>query len=239
LPDIVIFVCEVPAFIQFAEQELRKHSPEINFFSIKDKKSLSELPSAVLSRARLIGFTTEVIIPQSILAETGFGCYNFHPGPPEYPGWEPIRFALYDDARSFGVTAHIMTSQIDSGFIVAVKRFPIGPNASYTDFQAEMVKVLLELFRELARELATSNAGLRTLDIAWANRRYARKDALDLCDITPLIEERELNRRIRAFGSGEYPLRPTFRVHNIPFVFIPDELLRTMNEDGKSHPNRD
>ncbi len=233
MPDTIIFVCEVPAFIQFAEQELRKYSPNINFVNVKDKGALSALPFAVLSRARLIGFTTQIIVPEFVLAQIAFGCYNFHPGPPEYPGWEPIRFALYDDARDFGVTAHVMTSQIDSGAIVAVKRFSIGPDASYTDFQAGMVKVLLELFRELAHDLATANDGLRTVDIAWATKRYTRKDALDLCKITPLIEERELNRRIRAFGSGEYPLRPTFRVHNIPFVFIPDELLQKMKEDEK------
>jgi methionyl-tRNA formyltransferase len=229
LPDTIIFVCEVPAFIQFAEQELRKYNSNINFVSVKDKGTLCELPSAVLSRARLIGFTTEVIVPQSILAQIAFGCYNFHPGPPEYPGWEPIRFALYDGARDFGVTAHIMTSQIDSGSIFAVKRFSIGPEASYTDFQAGMVKVLLELFRELAHGLATANEGLPAVNIAWATKRYTRKDALELCNITPLIEERELNRRIKAFGSGEYPLRPTFRLHNTPFVFIPDELLRKMD----------
>jgi len=101
LPDTVIFVCEVPAFTQFAEAELKKHNPNMNFVTVTNKGSLSELPAATLSQARLIGFTTDVIVPATILAKIGFGCYNFHPGPPEYPGFEPIRFALYDDARSF------------------------------------------------------------------------------------------------------------------------------------------
>ena len=237
MPDTIIFVCEVPAFIQFAEHALRNHNPNINFVNVKNKSSLYELPPAVLSQARLIGFTTEVIVPQFILAQIGLGCYNFHPGPPEYPGFEPIRFALYDDARSFGVTAHVMTSQIDSGPIVGVKRFSIGPDASYTDFQAGMVKVLLELFRELAHQLASANDSLPIVKIPWATKRYTRKDALDLCNITTTVDELDLYRRIRAFGSGEYPIRPTFRLHNTPFIFIPDELLREMKGGEKSRTN--
>ena len=62
----------------------------------------------MLARARLIAFATPVIVPGRILASLGYGAYNFHPGPPQYPGWAPAHFALYEQANEFGATVHAM-----------------------------------------------------------------------------------------------------------------------------------
>ena len=43
--------------------------------------------------------------------------YNFHPGPPNRPGRYPSVFALYDNARHFGITVHEMLPKVDSGAI--------------------------------------------------------------------------------------------------------------------------
>jgi methionyl-tRNA formyltransferase len=66
------------------------------------------LEPELLRRARLIAFTTDVIVPPDILDHLGFGAYNFHPGPPHFPGWAPALFAVHHHATEFGVTAHMM-----------------------------------------------------------------------------------------------------------------------------------
>ncbi len=223
--DTILFACDVPAFARFAEEEIRKHAPNLSFVNITDLASLGELSDEALSNARLIGFTTGLIVPRSILVKLGCGAYNFHPGPPEYPGWDPIRFAIYEDARQFGVTAHVMAAQIDAGAIVGVKRFAVKQNAIYTDLQAGMVDALLQLFRELAEALI-GEAGPPAADIAWAPKRFTRQMALDLCALHPDIGADELSRRIRAFGTGEVSLRPTLKLHGASFVYAPDDILR-------------
>jgi methionyl-tRNA formyltransferase len=222
----MIFVCDVPAFVRFAEEQIRAHNADVKFVNITDINSLSELPDDVLSKSRLVGFTTGLIIPQSILEKIAFGSYNFHPGPPEYPGWDPIRFAIYEGARQFGVTAHAMTAQIDAGPIVGVKRFPVKENAVYADFQAGMVDALLHLFLELAKELGVSPRGPTVMDIEWSTKKFTRQRAIDLCQIPPDISEEELRKRIRAFGSGEVSLRPTIRIHGASFIYAPEEIFR-------------
>ncbi len=94
---------------QFALTELLKaHNPALSFRCAVTAEDLAAIEPEVLRDARLLAFTTGVIVPESILAALGHGAYNFHPGPPQYPGWAPAHFALYDGARIFGAVAHVM-----------------------------------------------------------------------------------------------------------------------------------
>ena len=88
------------------------HNPGLTVVPIERASELSSLSEAVLKRSRLIAFVTPVIVPKSILALIGYGAFNFHPGPPTYPGWAPAHFALYDQAAEFGATVHAMVEQI-------------------------------------------------------------------------------------------------------------------------------
>jgi methionyl-tRNA formyltransferase len=65
---------------------LRSHNPQLTIHPAKTLAELEGLKPALLRRARLIAFVTPVIVPPRILERLGFGAYNFHPGPPHYPG---------------------------------------------------------------------------------------------------------------------------------------------------------
>ena len=108
---------------------LRGHNPALTVILVGTSADLAALDSAILRRARLIAFVTAEIVPADVLAELGYGAFNFHPGPPSYPGWAPAHFALYDRATEFGATVHVMIEQVDAGPIVDVARFPIPPDS--------------------------------------------------------------------------------------------------------------
>ena len=48
-------------------------------------EELTAIEPHVLRSARLIAFTSGVIVPRPMLGALGHGAYNFHPGPPDYP----------------------------------------------------------------------------------------------------------------------------------------------------------
>jgi methionyl-tRNA formyltransferase len=73
---------------------LRGHNPLLTVISAGTSADLAALNADVLERARLITFVTPEIVSKSILARLGYGAFNFHPGPPSYPGWAPAHFAL-------------------------------------------------------------------------------------------------------------------------------------------------
>jgi hypothetical protein len=221
--ETIVLLGHVPEFAAFAESELRSHSPALRFARAATRQELLDLPSPLLAGARLIGLTTGVVVPAGLLSRLGGGGYNFHPGPPELPGWDSIRFALYEGVRDFGATAHLMSAQVDAGAIVGVRRCRVRENPGYPDYQSEMVKALFGLIAELAPALASAE-GPPPIGVAWGRVRR-RAEAAALCDIPPNIEPAELARRICAFGSGEIGLRPTVTIHGARFVYAQDELF--------------
>ena len=66
----------------------------------------------------IICFRSYFIIPKSLLDSAKVAAINFHPGSVEYPGSGCLNWALYDNAKIYGVTAHMMNEKIDNGVII-------------------------------------------------------------------------------------------------------------------------
>jgi methionyl-tRNA formyltransferase len=181
---------------------LRKHNPALDIRSVKSQAELEALAPDVLARARLIAFVTPVIVPTRILDALGYGAYNFHPGPPHYPGWVPSHFAVYDGATDFGVTAHVMHERVDSGPIVGVARFDVPPKATVEGLERMALVALARLFWNFAHLLAQPEP-LVSLDIAWSGRRTTRRNYAALCEIS----------------AG---LTPTITLHGRQFRYVAD-----------------
>src|SRR6185312_9993348 len=144
---------------------------------------LEALEPALLRRARLIGFLTPVIVPKCILDRLGFGAYNFHPGPPAYPGWQPAYFATYDGVMAFGATAHAMVEKVDAGPIIDVELFRVPANTTVVDLEKMTFVETMHLFRRLAHLLATRPAPLPDLPIRWGSRKSTRKQVAAMCNL--------------------------------------------------------
>lgn len=208
-----------------AEQEilaslLRQHNPQLAITAASTLAEIDALAPAVLARARLIGFVTPVVVPKRILDALGFGAYNFHPGPPHYPGWLPGSFAVYDGARDFGVTAHAMIEQVDAGPIVGVELFAVPPSTSLRSLDELAFVQLARLFWRLAPALAASPEPLPVLPLQWRGRRTTRRMLASLCDIPTGISKEELERRIDAFSAVDVGTGLTVTLHGRKFRYI-------------------
>ena len=171
----------------------------------------------MLRRARLIALTTPVIVPKIILDQIGFGAFNFHPGPPSYPGWAPAHFALYDQAAEFGATVHVMVEKVDAGPIVDVATFPIPPHMSVLGLEGLAYAHLAFLFWRMAGRLARDPSMPPALPVKWGDRKHSRSNYRALCDIPLDISRGELERRMRIFGGNHFGEAPTIRLHGIEF----------------------
>jgi methionyl-tRNA formyltransferase len=198
---------------------LRNYNSGLAIHVAKSLADLEAIDSNVLRNARLIAFITPVVVPARILDSLGFGAYNFHPGPPHYPGWVPAHFAIYERAKTFGATVHVMTRQVDAGPIVAVEIFDVPPNASIQDLEASAFSQLARLFWRLAGTLATQHEPLPELPVQWSGRKSTRRLYAAMCDIAPDISKEELDRRIEVFGVGYFAIFPTVRLHGRLFRY--------------------
>jgi methionyl-tRNA formyltransferase len=100
LDTIILLTCEF--LPQVLADVLLSRNPQLTFQFVSSLFELEAIGPEILDHARLIGFTTDVIVPPAILNALGYGAYNFHPVPPHYPGWFPAPFAIYDGATFLG-----------------------------------------------------------------------------------------------------------------------------------------
>jgi methionyl-tRNA formyltransferase len=197
--------------------------PDLKIIAAGSRADLLALDAATLAASRLIAFTTSVIVPPEVLAGLGHGAYNFHPGPPEYPGLSPAQFAVYDGARSFGATVHRMAAEIDAGPIIAVSRFDVPFGATLTDLETGAFQKLARLFWDLSSLLAIDGSPLPELAIEWGRQRSTRISTAAMCAIPTDIDPSELRRRVAAFAKSPYGLSPTVTIHGYRFRLELDE----------------
>ncbi|SHG22337.1 formyltransferase family protein [Bradyrhizobium erythrophlei] len=196
---------------------LRGHNPDLAVISVAYSADLAALDSDLLERARLIAFVTPEIVSKRILAKLGYGAINFHPGPPDYPGWAPSHFALYERATEFGVTVHIMVEQVDAGPIIDVARFPVPRDISVLGLEGLAYAHLAQQFWRMAKSLATDPKLPPVLAIEWGSRKYSRRAYRAMCDIPLDILKDELDRRLKVFGGNHFGISPTINLHGIEF----------------------
>ncbi len=178
---------------------LKRHQPDLDVDWVNSFGSLL-LASDDLADTRLIAMLTDVIVPEHILLGLDGPAYNFHPGPPEYPGSHAASFAVYDDADGFGVTLHEMATQVDSGPIIEVRRYDMPPTKKFINVEMIAFEKLMEMFRDHAKHLACDDAPLPHSGEQWIGPTRTKAEAKRLSAIESDLTEEEINRRYRAFG---------------------------------------
>lgn len=183
-------------FAQRAEDFVRKnfHQPLVFAGGRNDK-----LPDEVLNWKGdlLISFISSWIYPKSLLGNAAFAAINFHPGSPEYPGTGCTNFAIYNGEKEYGVTCHHMAAGVDSGKIIAVKRFSISEKDSVYKVTQQCYKLIEEMFYEIM-DLILTGQPLPVSGEQWKRKPYTRKQLDELCTIRPDMPEEEIEKRIKA-----------------------------------------
>jgi methionyl-tRNA formyltransferase len=149
---------------------LRRIEPDIRVVAVG---AVADLPEE-LGQARLIAFVFPEIVPASVLDRLGYGAFNFHPGPPEYPGWAPAAFALHDGAAQFGATLHEMAPGVDAGTICDVEGFAVPSGCDRQGLEELAYGACLRLFECWAEALASPLRPPR-LPLHWGARKCTRK----------------------------------------------------------------
>jgi methionyl-tRNA formyltransferase len=167
-------------------------------------------------------FRSKIILSKSLIDKAKIVAVNFHPGPPSYPGSGCINYALYEDAESYGVTAHLLAEKVDSGSIISYKEFPIQPSDTVDSLLKRTHIELLQLFKEVTTEILKYNAeyiekclfNLRDLKWSGIKRKISELDKLSIIDIG--CSEAEIKKIIRATYTKNYP--PKIFIHGYEFI---------------------
>lgn len=200
MPDEIVLLTE-DAEAPHLGGILTRRNPDLVVTHARGRKELEEACLAADGRRRrLIAFCASVIVPPEILDAVMQPAYNFHPGPPTYPGSYVANFAIYDEAEMFGATVHEMAARVDSGPIVAVEWFRVPDGLRFTELEVKAYQALARLFTDLAGRLANDETALPRMDVNWSGKATTKKDYERLRAIDATVNEAEARRRSRAFG---------------------------------------
>lgn len=139
------------------------------------------------------------------LIELGrIGCLNFHPAPlPEMRGVGGYNVAILEDWNEWGVSAHFVDKNFDTGDLVRVNRFSIdSQNETALSLDIRTQAQLLDLFRWV---VDTLNDGRQLPREPQGQGRYVtREDFEKMRSVRPDDSLDLIRRRIRAFWYPPY-----------------------------------
>lgn len=182
----------------------------------------------------ILCFRSLLILPEEILKKPKYASINFHPGPPEYRGSGCINFALYDDCKNYGVTAHLMDSKIDNGRILEVKRFIIKSNDNLETLLSKTHEALYQLCLNFISKIAEEGNKFIELKLSkkikerWSGKVRLIKEVNNLQNISLKVNKKELYRIIRATYIKDYP--PKIVLHGQEF-FLRSNNKNKVNPD--------
>jgi len=164
----------------------------------------------------IISYLSRWVVPDFLLKRSKIAAINFHPASPNYPGIGCNNFALYEDTKGYGVTCHHMASAVDTGNIIAVKRFPIFSTDNVASLLARTYDYQLVLFYEIMNYIL-SGQELPVSQEQWTRKAFSRKEFNKLGEITLEMDSEEIERRIRATAFNDWG--PIIEIFGYVFEF--------------------
>ncbi len=168
----------------------------------------------------IISYLSRWVVPEHLLQRARKAAFNFHPAPPEYPGIGCNNFALYEGATEYGVTCHHMVAQVDTGPIIAVRRFPVYPTDDVASLLQRTYDHQIVLFYEIMAILLAGRELPRSEE-QWTRPPFTRKQFNELFKITPDMAPEEIARRVRAVSYG--PWQPYLELGEFRFELKPEQ----------------
>ena len=174
----------------------------------------------------VISYLSSMVIPGEVLNRTKLWNINFHPGPPEYPGIGCFNFAIYNNEKTYGVTAHLMEKRVDTGRILSVRRFKLLESDSVYDLSKKTYSEIFSVFCDVMNTVLEKRK-LPYCDETWKRKPYKRNELDALCKIDTNMPKEEIARRIKA---STYPNMPGAYVNlnGYKFEYSPESKKKDM-----------
>ncbi len=207
-------------YIQSASAFVQKSFPDTSIILVKPGQSIT---NEVLSWQGdlLLSYLCPWVLPDTLLTNARYAAINFHPATPDYPGTGCTNFAIYNGEKEYGVMCHHMVPSVDSGKVIAVRRFPVLENDSVYSLTQRCYAYMLELFYDIVSDIL-HNKPLPVSNERWTRKPYRRTELNALKKLELDMPLDEIKRRVRA---TTYPGTPSayFEIDGMRFEYVPED----------------
>ena len=152
----------------------------------------------------LISFLNSMYINKSVRKKIKINSFNFHPGPPEYPGFGCYNFAMLDKVNFYGSTVHIINDKFDSGKIINVKKFKF----SYKKFNLEKLirkthENVIKQAKDFINDIQNKKLKIEG-NLKWKKKAYTKKEFETAREIKLNDTRKNILKKIKAFSYKNY-----------------------------------
>jgi methionyl-tRNA formyltransferase len=162
------------------------------------------------------------ILKTALLHSAKVAAINFHTAPPEWPGRGSCSFALLQGDKEFGVTAHLMTEEIDAGAILKVLSFPIEAHDTADSLHKKTLDYIPQLVQATVDDLIKNNYSINPLKTPWTKKALRHKDLMSEMEIKVTDSKAVVERKIKAFVHPTKP-GPYVMIHGKKFWYLAEE----------------
>lgn len=197
--DVAAVVASEPDALTRDEQRVDLVAERRGLPLVSERELYSSPPADV---DLVISFLYWKRIREPLLSLGRVGCLNFHPAPlPDLRGVGGYNVAILDGLDEWGVSAHFVDEQIDTGDLVEVERFPIDPDTA-TALSLDLLTQprLFELFRRVMDRLLAGEELPRTPQ--GQGRYVSFEEFQELRRVRP---GDDVGRKLRAFWYPPHP----------------------------------
>lgn len=168
-------------------------------------------------------------IKKSLLNLSKIGCINFHPAPlPDFRGVCGYSFGIFEEVKEWGVSAHFVDKNFDTGDIIKVKKFSINSkNETALSLEKKSQLYLFNLFKEVIN-IVLNEENLPKIKQKYG-RYYSKKKFEQLRKIKLTDNLETIDKKIRACWFPPYRGAST-NIKGHEFTVINDKILREISE---------
>ncbi len=169
----------------------------------------------------IICFRSYYIINTKLLKKCKKLAINFHPGTPEYRGIGSVNFALYNNSKYYGSTAHLISKQIDYGKIIDIKKFRIPKSYGIEECLQKTYSLMYKQAKKIIFKIFDGSAEFKYMKNSkkiWSNKISKKSDLEKLYEIKKNVNEKELKKLLRATVTKKF--KPFIRFYGKKFVLM-------------------
>jgi|TARA_B100000959_G_C14878743_1_gene581585 methionyl-tRNA formyltransferase len=151
-------------------------------------------------------FRSFYILKKKLINNCKIAAINFHPGTPKYRGVGCVNFALYNNEKFYGCTAHIINEKIDNGKILDVQKFQIKKKDTVKSCLEKTYKIMVNQAFRIIKLLIKKDENLSKLlkkntYIKWSKKLTTKKDLDRLYIVNKKVSKKQLKKIVRATNT--------------------------------------
>ena len=146
---------------------------------------------------------------------------NFHPGPPQYRGVGCVNFAIMNNEKKYGSTAHLIDSEkIDNGKIVDVVMWKIKNNSFVDEILFKTYAKQFNQFKKVIRYIKKDNLEFlikKNKKYRWSKKLYTKKELKNLYLIDFNVRKKYFEKILKSTITKKF--KPYVMIHGKKFVY--------------------